>query len=192
MLRLPSAPVEQVGKLLKCKKADAKRQQDMPDRKVRRKRRVQILHEKIIILKITQYPQIAHTARDTHNTPVTRKYIRPLKQRAEQIIDRAAKQNDRQVTHIKISVEPERHSDQKHLCALIAFDPIKAVPAEQCKRQEQKNKYVRVKQHIRSCPSSFVSLKFHFYFIGTSPRLQAPVHVKKEFRYRETLYTVVH
>lgn len=57
-------------------------------------------------------------------------------QRAEQIIDSAAKQNDRQIAHVKIRIKPKRHSDQKNLRAPVTFDPVESVPAEQRKRQE--------------------------------------------------------
>ena len=73
MPRVSAASVKHKGKLLERKETDAKRQQDMPQRKVCRKRNVDIFNEEISIFEITEYPQIKNTAQNPYQLSMPRK-----------------------------------------------------------------------------------------------------------------------
>ena len=90
MLCFSQASVDHERQLLECKKADAKRQQDMFQRIVRVKNVINIFHEEVIVFEIKQDAQIEKNAKNETDTipqvPVCGIFTNQRQQKAERIV----------------------------------------------------------------------------------------------------------
>ena len=135
MRRLPPAPVNEIGQLLKGKKADTQGKQDIFQLKICMEKGIDIFQEEIAVLEITQCTQVPYASNDKCYPPHLRR-IFPMQQKADTIIKKTASGNHPKKAYIIISIKPQRHPDQISLRQLILPEAVQQVPACQRKRQK--------------------------------------------------------
>ena len=135
MRRLPPAPVNEIGQLLKGKKADPQGKQDIFQLKICVEKGIDIFQEEIAVLEITQCTQVPY-ASNSQSYPAHLRRIFPMQQKADTIIKQTASGNHPKKAYIIISIKPQRHPDQISLRQLILPEAVQQVPACQRKRQK--------------------------------------------------------
>ena len=123
MRRLPSAAVNQVGKLLEGKEADTEGKQNIPGLEIGPKDRVDVLHEEIVILENAKCPYVDRAADDEQKLSHLR-LIPPGKKEADPEIEKAASQHDPEEAGIIPGIKPQGHPDEISLCQFKPLHPV--------------------------------------------------------------------
>ncbi len=155
---VPPVSLDEEGHLLEGEEADAKGQGDFFQPDIRVQEEIAVVDEEVEVFKIKQQAQIPQDAAD-EKPPAEAPAADPAEQEAEGIIPRKAHQQDPQVAHIIIAVEPERHPDEECLGPGRILQLLEQKPPQKRQRKERRNEYHRVKKHLippsannRSCP----------------------------------------
>ena len=132
MRRPPKASVHDKGDLLEGKKADSQRKENVPQGKAGSEQGVYVLEEEIVIFKVKEKPKVKGKAEDEHDAAGG---LCPGKFRktAQQIIAKNAGDNNGEIIHVKVTVEPQRHPGQEILRCPVKFFAVQQIPAEQDK-----------------------------------------------------------
>ena len=162
----------QKANLLKSKKADSQRQQNITEQKVCMKYRVYILYKKVIILKIEQNCKIACNSSNKKQVffpfaasifSVCRFFTCCLCKKhfpidpgpackhcpINCIVDADAHKKNCKIGQTEISIEPEGEGCQPQLCRHAFLFSCQDIVSRQADRKKQKKKNVRIKLHGR-------------------------------------------
>ena len=123
MRRLPSAAVNQVGKLLEGKEADTEGKQNIPGLEIGPKDRVDVLHEKIVILENAQCPDVDRAADDEQKFSHLRRILSG-KEEADPEIEKTASQHDPEKADVIPGIKPQGHPDEISLCQFEPLHPV--------------------------------------------------------------------